>query len=498
MLLDRVLDALLVWTGAERGLLLLTTPGRKLTPRAARGIGRGALGKEQIAVSTSLAQRALDSGETVVALDAIHELGDRYESVHALGLRSVLAVPLITGGERLGVVYLDDRIRSGAFGEKQIAWVRAAAPIAALAIADARTEVQLRRAINRAERSQKKLEALLAEKETALDVAERELAKTVRGRKTRFSYDGIVGESGAMQKLLRMVDRVCAADVPVLLYGESGSGKELIARALHRNSPRSKQAFVSENCGALPESLLESALFGHVKGAFTGAHRTRAGLFQAADDGTLFLDEVGEMSLGMQAKLLRVLEDGVVRPVGSERSQKVNVRILAATHRDLEKMVEEGSFRQDLFYRLNVVSLEVPALRERSSDVPLLVRHLIAKHAPEGTAVEVSRAALTALECHEWPGNVRQLENEVRRALLLSDGSIDVEHLSSAESSDDAKVNAGLNVRARIDLLEIDLVSEALGRTGGNQTQAAKVLGISRYGLHKMMKRLGIDAHRVH
>lgn len=489
-LLDRVLDALLLWTGAERGLLLMRSPGDALVPRAARGIGRDALDKEQLELSSSLAQRALESGEPVVAIDAIHELGDRYASVHALGLRSVLAVPLASSGETLGVVYLDDRLRRGVFGEREIAWVRAAAPVAALAIIDARTQVNLRRAVKRAERSQKKLEVLLAKRQTALYVAERELARTVGHRTTRFRYDDIVGESPPMQKLFGMIDRVAVADVPVLIFGESGSGKELVARAVHRNSARAEHPFVSENCGALPESLLESALFGHVRGAFTGAHRTRIGLFEAADEGTLFLDEVGEMSLGMQAKLLRVLEDSLVRPVGSERARKVNVRVVAATNRDLEQMVEQGSFRQDLFYRLNVICLHVPSLRERPSDIPLLVAHMLAKHA-SGRKVAVTRAALELLRRQRWPGNVRQLENEVRRALLLAEGDIDVDQLSVSPDGA-ATEDLGLNVRGRIDHLECDLVAEAMTRTGGNQTQAAKLLGISRYGLHKMIKRLGL------
>jgi transcriptional regulator with PAS, ATPase and Fis domain len=298
-----------------------------------------------------------------------------------------------------------------------------------------------------------------------------------------------------MAKLLRLTDRIAGSDVPVLLLGESGSGKELIARALHRGSSRRANAFVGENCGALPETLLESTLFGHTKGAFTGAHRPRVGLFEAADEGTLLLDEIGEMSLGMQTKLLRVLEDSIVRPVGSTRSRKVDVRVIAATHRDLQKMVAEGSFREDLYYRLNVISLRIPPLRERPGDIPLLVEHLLRKHAP-GRRVRVTDAAHARLQRAAWPGNVRQLENEVRRALLLADDTIEVAHLSVGADTDTARRELGLNVRACIDHLEVELVTEALKRTGGNQTRAAKLLGVSRYGLHKMMKRLGIAPHK--
>ena len=293
-----------------------------------------------------------------------------------------------------------------------------------------------------------------------------------------------------MLTMLQMVDRVTATSVPVLVIGESGSGKELIVRAIHNNGPRNQGPFVSENCGALPEGLLESALFGHVRGAFTGADRTRAGLFEIADGGTLFLDEIGEMSLATQVKLLRVLEDGVVRPVGSERTRRVDVRIVAATHRDLAAMVRTKHFREDLFFRLNVIAIRVPPLRERASDIPLIVREMVRKHGG-GKNVAVTRAAMDRLASYDWPGNVRQLENEVRRALVLTDGSIDYQHLSP-EIVTVAQRDVGLNLRSRVDMLEADLVRQALDHTRGNQTQAAKMLGLSRFGLQKMITRLGI------
>jgi transcriptional regulator with PAS, ATPase and Fis domain len=250
---------------------------------------------------------------------------------------------------------------------------------------------------------------------------------------------------------------------------------------------------VGENCAALPDTLLESTLFGHVRGAFTGALRGRVGLLEAADGGTLFLDEIGEMSAGMQTKLLRVLEDGEVRPLGSERVHHVDVRIIAATHRDLDRMVSQGTFREDLYYRLNVVTVAIPSLRERPSDIPLLVQHLLEKH-ETGRKIRVTPRAMAALCRSPWPGNVRQLENEVRRALLLCDGVADLEHLSLPTGEPLPTAAVGLEIKARVDQLETDLVRQALERTAGNQTQAAKLLGISRYGLHKMMKRLGCDA----
>ncbi len=490
-LLDRVLDVLLLWTGAERGLLLQQRPDGELEPRSGRNLSQDDLGAEQLSVSTSLARRAIDRGEPVVAVDAMRELSSSYQSVHALKLRSVLALPLLAHGKVLGVAYLDDRARRGAFGPKELGWAQSVAPIAALAIADAQRQDELRKALGRAEHASRELERALAEKETALDVAQRELASRTHSRGTRFRYGEIVGESAAVRQMLQLVDRVATADVPVLLRGESGSGKELVARAIHRHSPRAKRPFVGENCSAVPETLLESTLFGHVRGAFTGALRPRVGLFEAAHGGTLFLDEIGEMSLSMQAKLLRILEDGLVRPVGSTDGRKVDVRVLAATHRDLEQMVEQEAFRKDLYYRLQVVEVRIPPLRERQDDVPLLVQHLLAKHGSD-RKVEVRSEAMSALSAHDWPGNVRQLENEIRRALLLSGEVITVANLSFQPAEQPPTAELGLNVRARVDRLESELVREALECTGGNQSQAAKLLGLSRYGLHKMMKRLGI------
>jgi len=492
-LLEQVLDTMILWTGVERGLLLLRAPDGRLVPRAARNLAGRDLTGEQLALSQTIARRALEAGDAVVATDAFSSLGDLHASVHALKLRSVLALPLIARGEGLGVVYLDDRGRKGAFGPRELAWVRVVASQAAMAIADARDAVLLRRAVRRAERARARLEAMLREREAELDVTRTQLELAHDGRETRFRYDEIAGRSEPMRDLLRLLDRVTASDVPVLVVGESGTGKELVARAIHMNGARSRHPFVSENCASVPETLLESTLFGHVRGAFTGASTTRAGLFDIAHGGTLFLDEIGEMSLAMQAKLLRVLQDGEVRAVGSERARTVDVRVVAATHRDLEAMVAASTFREDLFYRLNVITLRVPGLRERAEDIPLLVEHFVRKHA-QGRPVKVTRAAMAKLSSFFWPGNVRQLENEVRRALVLGDGRIDVDELSGevVRGGPGAARGAGSDLRSRVDALESELVVEALAKTRNNQTRAAQLLGVSRFGLQKMMKRLQI------
>ncbi|HEY3820732.1 MAG TPA: sigma 54-interacting transcriptional regulator [Polyangiaceae bacterium] len=497
-LLEQVLDTMVLWTGVERGLLLLRAPDGRLVPRAARNLARRDLTGDQLKLSQTIAHRAMEGGDAVVATDAFSSLGDVHASVHALKLRSVLAVPLVARGETLGVVYLDDRVRKGAFGPRELAWVRVVASQAAMAIADARDAVLLRRAARRAERARGRLEVALRERDAQLDVTRTQLEIARDGREMRFRYDEIAGRSEPMRELLHLVDRVTSSEVPVLVVGESGTGKELVARAMHANGPRGARAFVSENCASVPETLLESTLFGHVRGAFTGASSTRAGLFDVADGGTLFLDEIGEMSLAMQAKLLRVLQDGEVRPVGGERSRKVDVRVIGATHRDLDAMVAAGKFREDLFYRLNVITLHVPPLRDRPEDVPLLVQHFVKKHAPE-RAVKVTRAAMAKLATFPWPGNVRQLENELRRALVLGDGAIDVAELSPdvVRGGPSAARGAGLDMRTRVDALESELVVEALQKTRGNQTRAAQLLGLSRFGLQKMMKRLKIKTPSV-
>jgi len=491
-LLEQILDTMVLWTGVERGLLLLRAPNGRLVPRAGRNLARRDLVGPQLELSHTLAGRALLEGEPVVAFDASHEMESVHESIHALKLRSVMAIPLIAHGEALGVVYLDDRVRRGAFGPKEKAWVRLVATIAAIAIAEARDRLRLRRLVRRAERAERRIGESLALREAQLGQARVELAHSQARRPNHYRHQGIVGDSSPVHDLLRVVDRVIPTDLPVLIQGESGSGKELVARTIHKHGARAAGAFVAENCGAIPETLLESALFGHVRGAFTGASQTRAGLFEVAHRGTLFLDEIGEMGLAMQAKLLRILEDGEYRPLGSDSPRRVDVRVIAATHRDLDALVEAGKFRQDLLFRLNVVVLRVPPLRERQGDLPLLVDHFLKKHAA-GRAIQIGPEVFECLANYRWPGNVRQLENEVRRLIVLADDVVRVEHLSEeirATFRPGRGASSALNLRRRLDSVEMELVRDALKRTGGNQTRAAELLGVSRFGLQKMMKRL--------
>jgi two-component system, NtrC family, response regulator AtoC len=303
-----------------------------------------------------------------------------------------------------------------------------------------------------------------------------------------YSFESMVGRSHAMQELFRTVRKVADFRTTVLLQGESGTGKELIARALHRLGPRKGGPFVAVNCGAIPHPLLESELFGHVRGAFTDAFREKRGLFVEADEGTLLLDEVGELPRDLQVKLLRVLQDQEVRPVGGSRSQKVDVRIIAATIRDLEDEVVRGRFREDLFFRLNVVTLRVPPLRDRAEDIPLLVEHFLGKHRERlGVRVEgITQRGLRRLVEYPWPGNVRELENAMERAMVLCDGpQIDVQDLPLAEQRPGRveAVPGDVRLRSRLRALERELIAQALERTHGNRTRAARLLGITHRAL---------------
>jgi DNA-binding NtrC family response regulator len=319
----------------------------------------------------------------------------------------------------------------------------------------------------------------------------------------RYRIDGIIGRSRVMRDLFQLLETVAATSSSVLINGETGTGKELAARAIHHNSPRRQNRFVALNCSAIPETLLEAELFGHVRGAFTGAVANRQGRLEQAHKGTLFLDEVGTMSPALQAKLLRVLQEREFERVGDGHTIKVDVRVVAATHSDLQKMVAEGSFREDLFYRLNVIPVKLPSLRERREDVPLLVQHFLQKLAAEVTpprTVTMSQEALRVLMSYEWPGNVRQLENVVERALAFSQGrpQIEVSDLGpelqkvtvTADARDGWFPDEGIDLERYIEGLELSLIRRSLERTRGNKVQAARLLNVKRTTLIEKLKRL--------
>jgi DNA-binding NtrC family response regulator len=318
----------------------------------------------------------------------------------------------------------------------------------------------------------------------------------------RYQFGGILGRSRPMQALFQLLETVARSSSTILVTGETGTGKEVVARAIHHNSPRRAHRFVALNCSAIPETLLEAELFGHVRGAFTGAVGTRQGRFEQAHKGTLFLDEVGTMSVGLQMKLLRALQEREFERVGDNQTIKVDVRVIAATNSDLARMVAESSFREDLYYRLNVIPIELPPLRDRRDDIPLLAKHFLEKFAP-GTAMHLSQGAVRALMAYSWPGNVRQLENAVERAVALSGGR---EEITTSDLPPEVQAmpqttstpfvdfpEDGLDMPAYLSSIEKDLIYRALDRTAGNRNKAADLLRIKRTTLVEKLKRIGAE-----
>ena len=314
--------------------------------------------------------------------------------------------------------------------------------------------------------------------------------------KKTFSLDSIIGKSPAMNGLFDVIKRVSSASANVLISGESGTGKEVIARAIHNLGPRKNKAFVPVNVTAIPETLLESELFGHVKGSFTGAIGDKKGLFEEANGGTIFLDEIGDMSLALQAKLLRVLQDKQVRPVGGNEAKQIDVRIMAATHRDLRALAGEGKFREDLYYRLNVIPVRVPSLRERTEDIPLLVNHFINRFAAEnGSRVEgITPEAMAYLVANPWPGNVRELENVIERAVVLSQSNLITpsEVMGSTVESAKKTIQQMYSDTPTLEKLEERYIKLVLGQTNNQKEEAAKILGISRRTLYRKEQLYGM------
>jgi DNA-binding NtrC family response regulator len=312
---------------------------------------------------------------------------------------------------------------------------------------------------------------------------------------TRYQFDRLIGKSRPMQEIFTLIEQVAASRSTVMISGKSGTGKELVAKAVHYNSPRAAKAFVAVNCAAIPAELLESELFGHEKGAFTGAIATKVGKFELATGGTLFLDEVGSMRLDLQAKILRALQEREVERVGGTRTIKIDVRVLAATNRDLKKAVEEGTFREDLYYRLNVVPITLPDLKDRQEDIPLLANHFVKKFAQESnpTIREISKEAMAVLLAYAWPGNVRELENAIERAVTLGRGpavlTTDLPPQLVGGVSPLEKIMAR---EATLEDLERDYIAMILRRTKGHQIRAASILGIDRRTLYRKIRRYGL------
>jgi Nif-specific regulatory protein len=434
-------------------------------------------GEVEVPVSRTLIKRVVETKSAILLTDVQGEVGG-VMSVMVAGIKSTLVVPLWVGAGIIGVIQVDNRDRMRAFAREELELLTVAASNISFAAESARLIERLRSAEDRLKGGLSYMQS-----------------------NDRVEASGLIGESLAMKAILTQIERVRELKVPVFIHGETGTGKELIARALHYQSHRRDKLFVAQNCGALPESLLESELFGHVRGAFTGADRDKKGLFELADGGSVFLDEVGEMPLSLQAKLLRVLQEGELRPLGANQSKKVNLRVISATHRNLQEMVQEGSFREDLFYRLHVFPISLPPLRERGGDVTLIARHFLHKYSAEfGREVTgFSPDSLEILCAYHWPGNVRELQNEVQRALIsrfegeLIERSDLSPHIGGEPSKSNDVVLEALKLQGTLkemmEYLEKLLLKRALEEHNHNKTQTAKTLGITREGLHKKLAR---------
>jgi two-component system response regulator AtoC len=340
-----------------------------------------------------------------------------------------------------------------------------------------------------------------AEERERLKQENLELKDRIRRMGGNLSFGNMVGKSQAMQTVFAMALKVARFDSTVLITGESGTGKELVAQGIHQESDRRSAPMVAVNCASIPDSLIESELFGHVKGAFTGAEKDKSGLFEAAEGGTLFLDEIGDIPVSLQPKLLRVLQESEIRPIGGSKSKAINVRVIAATSKELEKEMDSGQFREDLFYRLNVVPINLPPLRRRSDDIPLLCQFFITRfNETLGSRIKnISSAAMAALIQYDWPGNIRELENAIERAIVLADGStLEIENfdfVKTGPSDPEGGVEGGydgFSLKVAKAELEARMIRKALAATGGNRTHAANMLEISHPSLLSKMKLYGI------
>ena len=447
-LLDTLMDAVIEITNADKGFLILAE-GETLDIKVARNLNKENIADAVSQLSDSIIAKVVRSRKPVIISDAMHD--DEFaaaKSVMHLRVSSVICVPLLDRGRLLGLIYVgNDSIRD-LFQEQTLRVLTVFASQAALIVANALLLNELRHD-----------------------------NKRLNDRLEQYRFGEIVGTSPPMQQVFRKVEKIAPTDISVLITGETGTGKELIAREIHNRSPRAGKPFVTINCGAIPENLLESELFGHIKGAFTGAVANKQGKFQAADGGTLFLDEIGEMPIELQVKLLRAIQEKVVFRVGDTRPETCDIRILAATNRNLEAEIAGGRFREDLYYRLNVVNVELPPLRVRGDDVLVIARYLLSRYSREYDAKVkgLSPNAAVAIRKHNWPGNIRELENRIKKAIVLCE--------STVIGPDDLGLTGDvlpqiLTLAEAKEKFQREYINEVLALNNGNRTKTARDLGV--------------------
>ncbi|MFU8802772.1 MAG: sigma 54-interacting transcriptional regulator [Bradymonadaceae bacterium] len=458
-LLDTLMDSVVAITSADKGFLILVE-NEDFNVRVARNINAENIQDGIDHVSDSVIAKVIQSRTALIVSDALQD--DEFNSAQSvvnLNLCSVMCVPLLDKGALLGLIYVGNDNIANLFTEEHLELLKVFSAQASLIIANAMLVNDLR-----------------------LD------NQALHQKISDIRFGTIIGACDAMREIFRTVDRLAPTNVNVLIFGETGTGKELVAHELHERSPRRDGPFVTINCGAIPENLLESELFGHVKGAFTGASSTREGKFQAANKGSIFLDEIGEMPLSLQVKLLRVLQEHTITKVGATASEKVDIRVIAATNKDLEQAVRDGEFREDLFYRLNVVMLSLPPLKKRGEDVVLIAQYLITKISEEFNLAtkRLGSDALVAMQKYDWPGNIRQLENRLKKALVLSNSSV-----LSAEDLD-------LPPEVLRDIMPLAdakeqfahrYIKEALERNAGNRTQTARELEVDPRTIFRYLEK---------
>ncbi|MDX2093831.1 MAG: sigma 54-interacting transcriptional regulator [Kofleriaceae bacterium] len=460
-LLDALMDAIVEIANADKAFLVLLE-GETVDVKVARNINKENIADAVTQLSDSIVAKVIRTRKPVIVSDAMRD--DEFaaaKSVMQLKVSSVICVPLLDRGRLLGLIYVgNDSIRD-LFQQDTLRVLSVFASQASLIVANA---------------------LLLNE----LKVDNKRLADRLEA----YRFGEIVGTSPPMQQVFRKVEKIAATDISVLITGETGTGKELIAREIHNRSPRAGKPFVTINCGAIPENLLESELFGHVKGAFTGAVANKLGKFQAADGGTLFLDEIGEMAIDLQVKLLRAIQEKIVFRVGDTRPETVDIRILAATNRELEKEIAGGRFREDLYYRLNVVNVELPPLRARGDDVLVIARYLLSRYSREydSKVKGLSPNASVAIRKHNWPGNIRELENRIKKAIVLCE--------STVIGPDDLGLTGDvlptiLTLAEAKEKFQRDYINEVLALNNGNRTKTARDLGVDPRTVFRHLEKEG-------